>query len=239
MITRMIAFAALAATLAVPVAAADAAETAPVVGTLLDVSAQGSVTRAPDIATLSAGVVTQAPTAAAAMAENAQRMANATTALRKAGVADKDLRTATLSLQPQYRYADNQPPVITGYQASNQLSVIFHDIKRAGPILDTLVAQGANQISGPDFSVEHPEAALDEARAQAMTAARARAELYAKAAGMRVKRIVSISESGAEMPQPPRVGMIMVTAMRKNADTEIQAGDQKLGVTVQVSFELQ
>jgi uncharacterized protein YggE len=72
-----------------------------------------------------------------------------------------------------------------------------------------------------------------------MTAARARAELYAKAAGMRVKRIVSISESGAEMPQPPRAGMIMVTAMRKNADTEIQAGDQKLGVTVQVSFELQ
>jgi uncharacterized protein len=235
MTRNMIALATLAVTLALP-AAAEAAETAPVVGTLLDVSAVGSVTRLPDIATLSAGVVTQAPTAAAAMAENAQRMASTTAALRKAGVADKDLHTSTLSLQPQYRYADNQPPVITGYQASNQVSVTFHEIKRAGPILDTLVAQGANQISGPDFSVEHPEAALDEARAQAMTAARERAELYATAAGMRVKRIVSISES--EMPQPTRP-MAMMAARMKSADTELQPGDQKLGVTVQVSFELQ
>jgi uncharacterized protein YggE len=207
-------------------------------GTRLDVGASGEVTRQPDIATLSAGVVTQAGSAASAMADNARRMAAATAALRRAGIADKDIRTATLSLQPQYRYADNQPPVITGYQASNTLSVTFRDIARAGTILDTLVGQGVNQISGPDFAVEHPEAALDEARADAIHAAQARAQLYAKATGLSVRRIVSISESGGEFPQPPRP-MVMMMARAKSADTELAPGDQKLSVSVQVTFELQ
>jgi uncharacterized protein YggE len=215
-----------------------AAETAPIVGTALDISASGEVTRDPDIATISAGVVTQSPTAAAAMADNARRMAAAITALRKAGVADRDIRTATLSLQPQYRYADNQPPVITGYQASNTLSVVFHDITKAGPFLDLLVGQGVNQISGPDFSVEHPEAALDEARTDALKTARARADLYAKAAGLSVKRIVQISETGADMPQPPRP-MVYAMARMEKAPTQIEPGEQKLGITLQVRFELQ
>ncbi|HEY0270375.1 MAG TPA: SIMPL domain-containing protein [Sphingomonas sp.] len=207
-------------------------------GTRLAIAATGEVTRQPDVATLGAGVVTQAASAAAALADNARRMAAATAALRRAGIADKDIRTATLSLQPRYRYADNQPPAITGYQASNQLSVTFHDIAKAGAILDTLVGQGVNQISGPDFAVEHPEAALDEARANAIHIAQARAQLYAKAAGLSVRRIVSISESGTDMPQPPRP-MVMMMARAKSADTELAPGDQKLAVTVQVSFELQ
>ena len=220
------------------VAAPARADPPALAGTRLDVGATGEVTRLPDIATLSAGVVTQAGSAAAAMAENARRMALATAALRRAGIADKDIRTATLSLQPQYRYADNQPPTITGYQASNQLSVAFHDIARAGAILDTLVGQGVNQISGPDFAVEHPEAALDEARTAAIRTARARAELYAKATGLSVRRIVSISESGIDMPQPQRPMMMMARA-KTGADTELAPGDQKLSASVQVTFELQ
>jgi uncharacterized protein len=228
---------ALSATLGFALAAPLRADPPALAGTRLDINASGEVTRVPDVATLSAGVVTQAGSAAAAMADNARRMAAATAALRKAGIADKDIRTATLSLQPQYRYADNQPPVITGYQASNQLGVTFHDITRAGAILDTLVGQGVNQINGPDFAVEHPEAALDEARTQAIRTAQARAQLYAKAAGLSVKRIVSITESGGEMPQPPRPMMMMARA--KSADTELEPGDQKLSVNVQVTFELQ
>lgn len=236
---RTISLAALTIALAAPMAArADAPATTPIAGTRLDISAEGQVTRAPDIATLNAGVVTQGQTAAGAMADNAKRMAAAIAALRKAGVADRDIRTSALSLQPQYRYADNQPPVITGYQASNQIGVTFHDIARAGPILDALVGQGVNQISGPDFSIEHPEAALDEARALAMRTARDRAQLYAKAAGMSIRRIVSISESGAEMPQPPRP-MYVSMARAEKASTDLAPGEQKLGITLQVSFELQ
>ena len=215
---------------------ADTPATVPIVGTRLEISADGMVTRPPDIATLSAGVVTQSSSAASAMADNAKRMAAAIAALRHAGVADKDIRTASLSLQPQYRYADNQPPAVTGYQASNQLTITFHDIARTGAILDALVAQGVNQISGPDFALAHPDAALDEARGQAMQKARARAEIYAKAAGLGVKRIVAISEAGGySPPQAPRVFMMA----REKASTDLQPGEDKIGVTLQVTFELQ
>jgi uncharacterized protein len=237
MTVRLLAAAALA--LAMPAAAlADEVATVPIAGTRLDVSADGQVTRAPDIATLTAGVVTQATTAAAAMAQNAKKMQATVAALKRAGLEDKDIRTASLSLQPQYRYADNQPPAVTGYQASNQLTITFRDIGRAGPILDALVAQGVNQIGGPDFALEHPDSALDEARAQAMQKARAKAEVYAKAAGLSIKRIVAISENGGySPPQAPRPVFMMARA--KAADTELQPGDERIGVTVNVVFELQ
>ncbi|WP_419825225.1 SIMPL domain-containing protein [Sphingomonas sp.] len=234
---RHIVAAALLATssMGVPAVAADIA-TVPIAGTRLDLVAEGEVRRAPDIATVTAGVVTQAPTAAAAMAENARRMAAAATALRRAGVADRDVRTASLSLQPQYRYADGQPPAITGYQASNQLAVTLRDIGRAGAVLDALVGQGVNQISGPDFAVEHPDTALDEARGQALAAARARANLYAKAAGLSVARIVAISEGGGYDPTPPRPMMMMARA--EKAPTMLAPGEEKIGVTLNVTFEL-
>ncbi|WP_454886416.1 SIMPL domain-containing protein [Sphingomonas oryzagri] len=218
-------------------ALADEVSTVPIAGTRLDVSADGQVTRAPDIVTVSAGVVTQASSAAATMAENAKRMAMTVAALKRAGVADKDIRTAALSLQPQYRYADNQPPAITGYQASNQLTVTFRDIGKTGAILDALVAAGVNQIGGPDFALEHPDAALDEARVAAVQKARAKAEVYAKAAGLSIKRIVAIGESGGYSPQPPRP-MMMAMARAKEA-TDLQPGEEKIGVTVNVTFELQ
>jgi uncharacterized protein YggE len=235
--TRLLSAAALLS-LALPATAhADSIPTVPIAGTRLDVSADGEVTRAPDIATVSAGVVTQASGAAAAMADNARRMAATVAALKHAGVADKDIRTAALSLQPQYRYVDNQPPAITGYQASDQLTVTFRDIARAGPVLDALVAAGVNQIGGPDFALEHPDAALDEARAQAMQKARAKADVYARAAGLSIKRIVAIGEGGGYTPQPPRP-MMMAMARAKEA-TDLQPGEEKIGVTVNVTFELQ
>jgi uncharacterized protein YggE len=210
----------------------------PITGTRLDVTAEGEVARVPDLATISAGVVTQAKTAAEAMGDNAAKMAAASAALRRAGVADRDISTASISLQPQYRYAENQPPVLTGYQASNQLSVRFRDVKKAGTILDALVAQGINQINGPDFSLDKPEAALDEARVKAVQAARARAEVYAKAAGMRVGRIVSISESGGYTPPARPMMMQMARSAKMESDTAIEPGEQKLSVSVSVTFEL-
>lgn len=207
-------------------------------GTRLAIVAEGGVTRVPDVATVTAGVVTQASGASAAMAENARRMAAAIAALKRAGVADRDIRTAALTLSPQYRYADNQPPALTGYQASNQLAVTLRDIKGAGPILDTLVAQGINQIDGPSLSVDAPEAAFDEARAQAIATARGRAQLYAKASGLAVRRIVSIEEQGGDAPQPPRPMMVMMARAKEGADTAVASGEQKLTVSVRVIFEL-
>lgn len=229
---------ALAATL--PLAAVEAQD-APLplamTGTRLDIAATGEVTRAPDLATISAGVVTQAGSASKAMADNAQRMTATVAALRKAGIADRDIRTAALRLTPQYRYADNQPPVLTGYEASNQVSVKFRDIAKAGSILDSLVAAGANQIDGPNFSVDRPESALDEARTQALATAKARAELYAKAAGLRVKRIVRIGEAGGV--EPPVRPMMMMAARAKQDSTPVQPGEETLAISLQVTFELE
>lgn len=207
-------------------------------GTLLDVSATGKATRVPDIATIRAGVVSQAATAAAALSDNAQRMTRVVAALRKAGVADRDLQTAQIQLQPQYRYAENQPPAITGYQASNSVSIRFRDVAKSGAILDALVAQGANQIDGPTLSVDAADAALDEARTDAIRRARARAELYAKAAGLRVDRILLISEDGGQLPQPP-MPMLQMARVAKMADsTPVAAGEQDLTVNVAVRFLL-
>ena len=209
--------------------------TAPISGTELDVSATGMSMRTPDLATISAGVVTQAAKAGDAMAANAKAMAATIAGLKRAGIADRDIQTQSISLQPQYRYGDNQPPVLTGYQASNRVAVRLRDIGRAGGVIDALVAAGANQIEGPTLSVDHPETALDEARAKALATARTRAELYAKAAGLTVRRIVRISESEGA---PPIVRpMAMMMAKRGDA-TQVEAGEQELTVTLSVVFEL-
>lgn len=207
-------------------------------GTRLDVVAEGEVTRTPDLVTIGAGVVTQAVSAGAAMRDNAARMAATIAALRHAGVADRDIQTSAITLSPQYRYGENVPPAITGYQATNSVSVRFRDVTYAGTILDTLVAQGVNQINGPSLSLDQPDAALDEARGKAITTARARATLYAAAAGLRVRRIVSISEMGGYSPPSP-VPMMAMSMRAKEADTAIRPGEQKLVVAVSVSFELE
>jgi uncharacterized protein YggE len=208
-------------------------------GTVLEVSAEGESTRTPDLATITAGVVTQAADAAGAMRENATRMDRVIAALKRAGVADKDLRTASISLQPQYRYGENQPPVITGYQASNTVTVKFRDIGKAGSVLDALVATGANQINGPDLGLDNPAAAMDEARLDAMAKARARADLYARAAGLKVQRILSISENAAEMPRPVPIMMRAQGMVADSARSKILPGEQELHVTLSVRFELE
>src|SRR5207248_564957 len=97
---------------------------------------------------------------------------------------------------------ENQPPQLVGYTASNQLSVRFRDIRNSGKILDALVREGANQINGPNLTIDKPEAALDEARAKAVAIGRARADLYARSLGLRIGRVVSVSENAGEYPVP-------------------------------------
>ncbi|KKC25768.1 membrane protein [Sphingomonas sp. SRS2] len=228
----------LALALMSPAAAQEPAK-AFMTGTRLDVVASGEVNAVPDVATVGAGVVSQAETAAAAMSDNARRTAATVATIRKAGVADRDIQTTSISLSPQYRYAENKPPVIIGYQASSRVSVRFRDIKAAGPILDSLVAAGANQIDGPTLSIDKPEPLLDQARKKAIVAARERAALYAGAAGLRVKRIVAISEGSFESPMPRPMPMMSMARVKEAADSSIEAGEQKLAISVSVTFELE
>lgn len=213
------------------------AQLQPISGTRLDISATGESVRVPDIAIISTGVVTRSTTATAALEENAARMERVTAALKRAGIADRDIQTSNLNLNPEYRYVENQPPQLVGYSASNNLSVRFRDIRNTGRILDALVAEGANQINGPTLTIDKPEAALDEARANAIAVGRARAELYARTLGLRVMRLLSVSE-GVEGYRAPPPMPVMMEARAGAADSKIAPGEQKLQVTVTMSFEL-
>jgi len=216
------------------------AQTTPYVatdGTLLSVSAQAEAKRVPDIATLSTGVVTQAADANAAMRANAEQMAKVVAAIKAAGIADKDVQTSGINLNPQYRYAENQPPTITGYQASNNVNIVVRDVAKLGKILDALVAVGANQINGPSFDVDKKDEAYDEARRSAIDKAQARAEMYAKTLGMKVRRIVSINE-GSSFGPPIPMPMMRMQAMEKAGDTSVSPGENTLSVTLDVMFEL-
>jgi uncharacterized protein YggE len=210
-----------------------------VTGTRLDVVATGEVTRVPDVARINAGVVTQASTATEAIRLNAQQMSKVVAALKRAGVADRDVQTSSINLNPDYRYAENQPPVLTGYRASNEVSVRFRKIADTGEILDALVAQGANQINGPMLEIDKPEAAMDEARQAAIQMARSRAELYARAIGKTVGRILAISESGAAQPPYPMPMVRQMASQDARAESKIVPGEQTLSVTLSVTFELQ
>ena len=225
--------------IAAPAAAQDVAVVRPLPGTRLDISATGTVSRVPDLAIISAGVVTKSTTATGAITDNATRMERVRAALKRAGIADKDIQTSSINLNPDYRYENNQAPVLTGYQASNNVSVRFRDIRNTGKILDALVAEGANQINGPSLTIDKPESAYDEARLKAIAAGRARAELYARSLGMRVVRLLSVSEGGGNYPRPPMPMVMMAAKAERSADTSIDPGSQDLEITLSISFELQ
>lgn len=219
------------------------AQTVPTVvasdATLLNISAQAEARRVPDVATLSAGVVTQAVDGNSAMRENAVQMDKLMAAIKAAGIAERDIQTSGINLSPQYRYAENEAPKITGYQANNTVSLKVRDITKLGKVLDSLAAQGANQINGPSFEIDQPEPAYDEARLAALKKAQVRAETYAKSLGLRVRRIVSISEGNQGGFRPmPMMAMAAGRANKAEMDTAVSPGETTVSVNLDVVFEL-
>lgn len=216
-------------------AAAQLPPIAPLTGARLDVTATGEVSRIPDIVRIEAGVVTQAPTAGEAMRQNSARMARVRAALAQAGVADRDVQTTSFSLAAYYRQISDRESVLAGYRTSNQLIVRLREVTNSGRVLDALVAEGVNDIDGPILDYENREAALDEARGRAIAAARARAELYARGLGMRVRRVVLVTEAGRYQAAENVTNMAMNTVVGSTIDT----GGRVLSATVNVVFELE
>lgn len=211
----------------------------PADSTLLSVSASADAKRVPDIASISTGVVTQAADANAAVRANAVQMDKVMIAIRAAGIAERDIQTSGISLNPQYKYVDNTPPTITGYEANNTVSIKVRDLSKLGKVLDTLVQQGANQVNGPSFEVDKPDEAYDEARVSALKKAQARAKTYADALGLKVRRIVSISEGGGgNFPRPMPMVRMMSAGAAMEKDTSIAPGETTLSANIEVVFEL-
>jgi len=203
----------------------------------LSLNASGEVSATPDMATIHFAVVTQGKTASEAMKGNNVRMNAVMDALKKAGIAAKDIQTSSLNLNPQYDYTDGQAPKLTGYQAQNQITVRVNDLNQTGPVIDAVIAAGINQVDSIAFGLKNDDAILDQARQQAVATLLKRAELYASASGMKVKRIISIEEGGPVYNQPQP--MMFARAKAMDASTPVSSGELQLSVNVSATFELE
>ncbi|MDZ4762824.1 MAG: SIMPL domain-containing protein [Alphaproteobacteria bacterium] len=205
--------------------------------TTITLTGRGTVDHAPDIAMISLGVQVEAETASAAMTQQAEKMNGVLAAVKASGVADRDMQTSNLSLNPVYDYPNNQRPRLRAYAASNQLTIKVRDLANLGRTLDAVVKAGGNTINGVSFGIDKPEAFQNEARVSAIKDAATRAELYAQAVGYRVKRIVTVTENEYYAPPMP---MMMNQRMEMDAAnaTPVAAGEVSLTATVSVMFEL-
>ena len=214
--------------------------------TTLAISAEATVKREPDIAFINAGVQEDAATASEAMAAQAMSMTGVFDALEKAGVAKKDMQTSNFSLWPRYTYVETKQKdgttlgeqKLIGYTASNQLTVKVRDLDNLGKTLDSLVKAGGNTFNGLEFALDEDADVRDEARRKAMTDARARADLYAEAAGLRVLRIVTINESGGYSPSPMPMARMAEAKMADSYSTPVAGGEVGYSASVNVVFEL-
>ena len=204
----------------------------------LTLSAHGEVKVAPDMATISFGVMTEAATAQAAMAENATRMTQVFAALRRAGVAERDIQTSGLNLSPQYDYVQNQPPKLRGYQATNRVSVGIMDLGRVGTTADAVVSAGVNQIDGISFGLKDPKAAEDQARVLAVRALQDKARLYAQALGVELGGIRTLNEGGGYTPQPPVPQYAARMAMAESDSTPVAAGQLAVRIDITGTYDL-
>ncbi|MGJ4963857.1 SIMPL domain-containing protein [Bradyrhizobium sp. HKCCYLRH3061] len=201
----------------------------------ITVSGEASVTAPPDLAQIDAGVASDAKTAREAAEANNAAMAKVLQALKSAGIADKDYQTSRLSIQPQY--AQNRPgqPAVTGYRASNRVTIKVHDVAKVASVIDTMVGAGANDVGNIYFSVAEPSKLLDQAREKAVADARRKAEIYAKAAGVTLGQPLNIAEDGA--PAPVFRAKTFAAPMAATP-TPVAQGEETLSIAVSVTWAI-
>jgi uncharacterized protein YggE len=211
--------------------------TDPIGGTehTISVSGSGHIVLSPDTADLRLGVSATAKTVKAARSLAATSMTAVIASLRKLGIAEVDIQTTTLSLQPIYDYTFNtNPPRLTGYQLSNAVAVTIRDLDNVGDAIDGALAAGATSLDGVSFRVADETAAEAQARQAAMTEAKAKAKTLADAAGVSIAGVASISETVAPVPYPIYYGAAAGGA--KDVQTPVQPGSSEITVTVAVVY---
>ncbi|MBO9580288.1 MAG: SIMPL domain-containing protein [Sphingobium sp.] len=230
--------------LATPAAVLAQTTTAPLelAGPVVTLSVTESVDAAPDKATVNTGVETRAPTAKAAMAQNATQIDALIAALLKSGIERKDIQTSGINLNPQYDYANRKAgegPRFLGYQANNNLTVTIRKLDKAGDIIDAMVGAGATNINGPAFGITDASKLEEQARNKAVKTAQTRANFYAVAAGYRSAKLLSISETG-EFSRPPVVFEArMMAAAPADAKTSVEPGQLSTSVTLNFRYMLE
>ena len=204
----------------------------------LRLSAYGEVKAAPDRAAISVGVQTLAPTAAQAMAQNRERMVKVMATLMTQGLAARDIQTSSIDLNAQYSYNQNEPPKLTGYQASNAVTITVNDLQRLGPVLDGVVEAGVNQVNGISFGLKNAQGLEDAARLAAVKALKAKADLYGSATGYRSVRLVNLSEGGGSPEPRPMALMAMAKMSADGGSTPMSGGELTVRIDVTGDYAL-
>ena len=180
---------------------------------------------------------TTGKTAADAMRANRDLMNRTVAALAAQSIEKRDIQTSNLNLSAQYAYEQNQSPRLTGYEADNEVTVTVRDIARLGQTVDAVTAGGANQVSGIAFGLSDPRPAQDDARRSAVKALRAKADLYAQAEGLRVLRLVNLSEGDVAPVYQPRPVMMRAMATQA-APTPVEPGELSVDIRLTAVYEL-
>jgi uncharacterized protein YggE len=218
-----------------PTSAVDSAGTTP--EHTISVSGVGRVTTVPDVADVSVGVNITRTKISDAQAAAATAMNAVLAALREAGVADKDIQTTSLSLQPVYDYSNNNSPRLTGYQISNTVTATVRQLDTISAVVDGALNAGANTLNGITFRLDDSTAAEAQARDAAMTNARAEADALARDAGVTISGVASISEQSVVPPTPQPYFAAAGAALDKNApSTPFSVGTNEVDVTVNVVY---
>ncbi|WP_111558642.1 SIMPL domain-containing protein [Paracoccus sediminilitoris] len=201
----------------------------------LSVTGDGLARIAPDMATVQLGVTTQGDSAKTAMDQNSDQQAAVIKALTDAGIDQAQIQTSGLNLNPMIEYGEDRAPTVTGYQASNMVSVRVTDLARLGEVLDAIVSAGANEINGIVFAREDGADAQDDARKQAVADARRKAEVLAEAAGLTLGPVLTIRDN-QNSGGGPRPMMRMEAAMADSVP--VQAGEMEMSSQVDIEYAL-
>jgi uncharacterized protein YggE len=204
----------------------------------LNLSAFGEVKTAPDMATITFGVQTEAATAEAAMRANAERMNQVMSALRRAGIAERHVQTSGLNLSAQYDYQENQPPRLRGYQAVNRVTVRIEDLTKVGSTADAVVAAGVNQIDGIGFGLKDPTTAENEARRLAVRALQEKAALYAQALGVQLGGVRTLSEGGGYSPPPPMPMYARAVSLQSADSSPVSGGELAVRIDITGVYDI-
>lgn len=200
----------------------------------ITVTGEASIAATPDMATVSLGVTTEGKTAAEAMAANSAALTAVIDRLKSAGIAEHDLQTSNLSINPNWTGYDSGAPTISSYVAMNMLNVRVRALDGLGAVLDASIADGANTLNGITFELSAPRPVQDEARKAAVADAAARAELYAAAAGVKLGKIVSVSEqANFNGPMP-----VFQAEAKAAAPVPVATGQIALQAQVTVTYEI-
>ena len=199
------------------------------------VQGEGRVSAAPDTAIIALGVQRDARDARTAMQAASEAMTSVLSRLDQAGIAPEDIQTTRVGLDPRWQHTqDGAPPRVTGYVASNDLSVRVRDLDALGELLDAVVSQGANTMNGLSFLVADMKPLEEAARIAAVEDARRKAATLADAAGVALGGVVTLSEGGGGGPVP-----MMETAMLSDrAMVPVAAGQVDVVVTVRAVFAI-